>query len=94
MRLAEAYGRFGETNEDDRYAIMRWLFCGNRKLSGYMAVYRYLRAFTQRPTRMCLDSWASAPTIASVSPNDISRRTLWPAGSRHRSPLSLTSCCG
>ncbi|NEW91078.1 hypothetical protein [Rhodopseudomonas sp. BR0M22] len=49
MRLAEAYGRFGETNEDDRYAIMRWLFWDNPRLSGYMAVYCYLRAFTPAP---------------------------------------------
>lgn len=49
LRLAEAYGRFGATNEDDRYAVMRWLFWDNHKLSGYMAVYRYLRAFTPEP---------------------------------------------
>ncbi|WP_022724392.1 glutathione S-transferase family protein [Rhodopseudomonas sp. B29] len=49
LRLAEAYGRFGAINDDDRYAILRWLFWDNHKLSGYMAVYRYLRAFTPSP---------------------------------------------
>ncbi|PZA11854.1 hypothetical protein DNX69_12200 [Rhodopseudomonas palustris] len=49
MRLAEAYCRFGETNEDDRHVIMRWLFWDNPKLSGYMAVSSYLRAFTPAP---------------------------------------------
>ena len=45
LRLAERYGRFGGENEDERFQILRWLFWDNHKLSGYMATYRFLRAF-------------------------------------------------
>src|SRR5262249_29455717 len=46
LRLAERYGRFGAETEDERFQILRWLFWDNHKLSGYMATYRFLRAFT------------------------------------------------
>ena len=49
LRLAERYGRFTTTDESVRYEIMRWLFWDNHKLSGYMATYRYHRAFTPSP---------------------------------------------
>lgn len=49
LRLAERYGRFGATNAEERYEILRWLFWDNHKLTGYMATYRYLRAFTAAP---------------------------------------------
>jgi len=49
LRLAERYGRFGANTEDERFELLRWLFWDNQKLSGYMATYRYLRAFTPAP---------------------------------------------
>lgn len=49
LRLAERYGRFGGQNDEERFEILRWLFWDNHKLSGYMATYRYLRAFTPSP---------------------------------------------
>jgi glutathione S-transferase len=49
LRLAERHGRFGGGNEDERFQILRWLFWDNHKLSGYMATYRFLRAFTSSP---------------------------------------------
>ena len=49
LRLADKYGRFGGRSEDERYEILRWLFWDNQKLSGYMATYRYMRAFTPSP---------------------------------------------
>ena len=49
LRLAERYGRFGAETEDERFQILRWLFWDNHKLSGYMATYRFLRAFTPSP---------------------------------------------
>lgn len=45
LRLAERYGRFQGTTEAERFEVMRWLFWDNHKLSGYLAVYRYMRAF-------------------------------------------------
>lgn len=45
LRLAETFGRFGGETETERYEILRWLFWDNQKLSGYMAAYRYRRAF-------------------------------------------------
>jgi glutathione S-transferase len=49
LRLAERYGRFGGTDENERNEILRWLFWDNQKLSGYVATYRYQRAFTASP---------------------------------------------
>jgi glutathione S-transferase len=49
LRLAEHYGRFGGANEPERFEVMRWLFWDNQKLSGFMAAYRYRRAFTPSP---------------------------------------------
>ncbi|MGY3450385.1 glutathione S-transferase N-terminal domain-containing protein [Bradyrhizobium sp. USDA 4353] len=45
LRLAERYGRFEGQTEEDRFAVLRWLFWDNHKLSGYLAAYRYRRAF-------------------------------------------------
>jgi glutathione S-transferase len=49
LSLAERYGNFGGQSESERFEILRWLFWDNHKLSGYMATYRYLRAFTASP---------------------------------------------
>ncbi len=49
LRLAEQYGRFGGTTEHERFEILRWLFWDNQKLSGFMATYRFRRAFTPSP---------------------------------------------
>jgi glutathione S-transferase len=49
LNLAERYGRFGGQSEAERFEILRWLFWDNHKLSGYMATYRYYRAFTASP---------------------------------------------
>src|SRR5580692_10569057 len=46
LRLAERYGKFGGADEAERFEILRWLFWDNHKLTGYMATYRYSRAFT------------------------------------------------
>lgn len=49
LRLAERYGRFAGQTDEERFEILRWLFWDNHKLTGYMATYRYLRAFTPSP---------------------------------------------
>ncbi|MDI1287037.1 MAG: glutathione S-transferase family protein [Reyranella sp.] len=49
LRLAERYGRFGGGNDEEKFEILRWLFWDNHKLTGYMATYRYLRAFSASP---------------------------------------------
>jgi glutathione S-transferase len=49
LRLAERYGRFGGRNDEEKFEILRWLFWDNHKLTGYMATYRYNRAFTASP---------------------------------------------
>ena len=49
LSLAERYGQFGAESDDERFEILRWLFWDNHKLTGYMATYRYLRAFTPSP---------------------------------------------
>ena len=55
LGLAERYGRFGGCSEDDRFEILRWLFWDNHKLSGNMASYRFLRAFTASPDPVVLN---------------------------------------
>ena len=47
LRLADRYGRFGGRSESERFEILRWLFWDNQKLSGFMAAYRFRRAFTK-----------------------------------------------
>ncbi len=54
LRLAERYGRFGGEGEAERFEILRWLFWDNHKLTGYMATYRFLRAFTPSPDQNVL----------------------------------------
>lgn len=49
LRLADRYGVFGGSNDAERLEILRWLFWDNHKLTGYMATYRYSRAFTPSP---------------------------------------------
>jgi len=49
LRLAERYGKFAATNDVERHEILRWLFWDNHKLTGYMATYRFQRAFTASP---------------------------------------------
>jgi glutathione S-transferase len=49
LMLAEQYGRFGSDNAKEKFELLRWLFWDNHKLTGYMATYRYLRAFTPNP---------------------------------------------
>jgi glutathione S-transferase len=49
MRLAERYGQLGGRNEEEKFEILRWLFWDNHKLTGYMATYRFNRAFTATP---------------------------------------------
>ena len=49
LRLAKRYARFGGSNANEEFEILRWLFWDNHKLTGYMATYRFLRAFTPSP---------------------------------------------
>ena len=49
LRLAGRYGRFGGQDEREQFEILRWLFWDNHKLTGYMAPYRFQRAFTPSP---------------------------------------------
>jgi len=55
LRLAARYGQFGGATEDERQEVLRWLFWDNHKLTGYMATYRYNRAFTPSPDPVVLD---------------------------------------
>ncbi len=49
LRLAKRYVRFGGSNENEEFEILRWLFWDNHKLTGYMASYRFQRTFTPSP---------------------------------------------
>jgi len=54
LQLAEQYGKLGGRSEAERFEVLRWLFWDNHKLSGYMATFRYLRAFTASPDQVVL----------------------------------------
>jgi glutathione S-transferase len=49
LKLAKQYRRFGGETEQEQFELLRWLFWDNHKLTGYMATYRYARAFTPSP---------------------------------------------
>ena len=49
LMLAKQFGRFGGETEQEQFELLRWLFWDNHKLTGYMATYRYFRAFTPSP---------------------------------------------
>jgi glutathione S-transferase len=49
LRLAKRYGQFAGQNDEEQFEILRWLFWDNHKLTGYMATYRFQRAFTPSP---------------------------------------------
>jgi glutathione S-transferase len=49
LRLAERYGRYQGETDSERFEILRWLFWDNHTLTGYMAPYRFQRAFTPSP---------------------------------------------
>lgn len=55
LRLADKFGQFRGANEATRYEVLRWLFWDNQKLSGFMAMYRYRRAFTVAADPAVLD---------------------------------------
>jgi glutathione S-transferase len=55
LRLAERYGRFQGADQAARDEVLRWLFWDNQKLSGFMAMYRYRRAFTASAEPAVLD---------------------------------------
>jgi glutathione S-transferase len=49
LKLAERYGQFGGETPEEKFELLRWLFWDNHKLTGYMATYRFHRAFTPSP---------------------------------------------
>jgi glutathione S-transferase len=49
LELAARYGRFGGRDDKEQFEILRWLFWDNHKLTGYLATYRFHRAFTPAP---------------------------------------------
>ena len=49
LRLAKRFARFGGSNEDEEFEVLRWLFWDNHKLTSYMATYRFQRTFTPSP---------------------------------------------
>ena len=49
LRLAKRYSRFGGSNENEEFEILRWLFWDNHKLTSYLATHRFQRTFTISP---------------------------------------------
>jgi len=60
LQLAKQYGRFGGETEQEQFELLRWLFWDNHKLTGYMATYRYYRAFTPTPDQHVLKHFQPA----------------------------------
>ncbi len=55
LRLADKFGSFQGADEEERFEVLRWLFWDNQKLSGFMAAYRYRRAFIENSNKHVLD---------------------------------------
>jgi glutathione S-transferase len=55
LKLAERYGRLGGETPEEKFELLRWLFWDNHKLTGYMATYRFHRAFTPSPDPQVLN---------------------------------------
>jgi glutathione S-transferase len=49
LRLSDRYGRYGGRTEAEKFEVLRWLFWDNHKLTGFLATYRFRRAFTPNP---------------------------------------------
>ena len=47
--LADALGRFGPRDDDERREILRWLLWDNHKLTSYTATLRFLRSIAPVP---------------------------------------------
>jgi glutathione S-transferase len=45
--LAEALGRYGPRNDDERREVLRWLLFDNHKFTSYTATYRFMRTFAK-----------------------------------------------
>jgi glutathione S-transferase len=45
LHLADRFGQFQASDESEQFEVLRWLFWDNQKLSGFMAAYRFRRAF-------------------------------------------------
>jgi glutathione S-transferase len=43
--LADKTGKFRPVTEDDRLEALRWMLFDNHKFTGYLATYRFLKAF-------------------------------------------------
>ena len=43
--LAQALGKFGPRDDDERREVLRWLLFDNHKFASYTATYRYMRTF-------------------------------------------------
>ena len=55
--LLERFGKYGWNNNDERRAILRWLFWDNHKLSSYTATYRFLRVLAQNPNPVAVEEF-------------------------------------
>jgi glutathione S-transferase len=49
LHLADTHAAYNGASSEQRFEVLRWLFWDNQKLSGFMASYRYMRAFTPSP---------------------------------------------
>ncbi len=74
LQLADQYGRFGGETPEEKFALLRWLFWDNHKLTGYMATYRFMRTF--------VDERRSAG--AETFPPPARRLPRHPRAARHR----------
>jgi glutathione S-transferase len=49
LKFARQFSRFGGETEQEQFELLRWLFWDNHKLTGTVATYRFMRAFTPSP---------------------------------------------
>ena len=88
IRLAQQYNAFSGRDDAERDDILRWLFWDNHKLTGYMATYRYYRAFTAAQIRPCSLSSSAGSTTSSAFSTAMSRSNRSSSATVRPSPTS------
>ena len=91
LRLAGKFGRFQGADEAERFEVLRWLFWDNQKLSGFMAAYRYRRAFVEHSNQHVTDYMkARVDDFLGILESSLQERPFLVGGKPTVADLSMT----
>jgi glutathione S-transferase len=55
--LAQKHAAYGGTTDEERQDVLRWLLFDNHKFTGYMASYRFMKAFGPTAPDLAVMAW-------------------------------------